>query len=153
MGEHDLLHSYFEKAMKNETLVVERTAMGRQSILSIMTNKLVRRLQVLDESLDMKETLEIIDKNVQQLCNSEFNWKQTRNNVVSAIKGYKRKEMIRKSKNRTRYRNLKARVYKKLTEKCNWFKKRKDSESDSNNEKEERKAETFGKKNWDIHRK
>ena len=101
----------------------------------------------------MKETLEVIDKNVQQLCNSEFNWKQTRNNVVSAIKGYKRKEMIRKFKNRTRYRNLKARVYKKLTEKCNWFKKRKDSESDSNNENEERKAETFGKKKWDIHRK
>ena len=91
MGEKDLIHSYFEKSMRNQTLLVERTTMGRQSIMSIMTNELVRRLQVLDEKLDKQEITGVIDKYVQQLRNSEFNWKQSRDIGISAIRGYTRK--------------------------------------------------------------
>ena len=61
-GEKGLEHSYFEKSMRNQTLVVERTAMGRHSIMNIMSNELIRRLEVLDENLEKKEILSVIDK-------------------------------------------------------------------------------------------
>ena len=41
--------------------------------MSIMSNELVRRLEVLDEKLDKKDVIEVIDKYVQQLKNSELN--------------------------------------------------------------------------------
>lgn len=53
-GQTKIHHSYYEKQMRNQVLVMERTAMGRQSIMAIMTNELIRRLQVIDESLDIK---------------------------------------------------------------------------------------------------
>ena len=75
-----------EKQMRNQTLVMERTAMDRQEIMAIMTDELTRRLQVIDEKLDRKEVIEIIDKYVQQLKNSGFNWKQMRDIVVISIR-------------------------------------------------------------------
>ena len=66
---------------------MERTAMDRQEIMAIMTDELTRRLQVIDEKLDRKEVIEIIDKYVQQLKNSGFNWKQMRDIVVISIRG------------------------------------------------------------------
>ena len=35
-GQRCIHHSYYEKEMRNQVLVMERTAMGRQSIMSIM---------------------------------------------------------------------------------------------------------------------
>ena len=120
-GKARLMHSYFEKHMRNQMLVMERTAMGRQAVMSIMTNELTRRLQVLDEKLVKTEVIAVIDKYVQQLKKCGFNWKQTRDIVVSSIKGRERKEKLRKKKNIPRYRtgkqSLDARVSKKLTEK------------------------------------
>ena len=95
--------------------------MGRQWIMSIMSNELVRRLEVLDEKLDKKDVIEVIDKYVQQLKNSEFNWKQSRGIAISALRRFKRKDELRKSKGRPRYKSgkqsLRKRVGKKLTEK------------------------------------
>ena len=145
-----LMHSYYEKGMRNQTLVVERSAMSRQSIMSIMSNELVRRLQVLDESLEKKEVIEVIDKYVPQLKNSEYNWKQSRDIVVSALKGFQRKEMIRKAEKKPKFRtgkqSLKARVDKKLTEKEKWFRKKKlseDAENIENSEKKEKKGSSW----------
>jgi len=72
--------------------------------MSIMTNELVRRLQVIDEKLEKKEKIEIVEKYVQQLKNSEYNWKQIRDIVISGKKGFKRKEALRKLRNKPRYR-------------------------------------------------
>ena len=134
-------HSYFEKTMRNQTLVVERSSMGRQALMSIMSNELVRRLEVLGE-LDQNEIDNIIDKYIQQLINSEYNWKQIREIVVSALTGYVRKVDRNKRTDKPRYRSdkqsLKNRVDKKLLEKLNWFKKcKKDIEVDNGEIKNE----------------
>ena len=52
--------------------------MGKQAIMSIMTNELIRRLQVIDDKLDISEKMLVIEKYVQQLINSEYNWRQIR---------------------------------------------------------------------------
>ena len=88
-GQKSIHHSYFEKAMRNQVLVMERTAMGRQSIMSIMSNELMRRLQVIDDKLDLEETINVTEKYVQQLVNSDYNWKQIRDICTSALIGDK----------------------------------------------------------------
>ena len=115
-----------------------------------MVNELVRRLEVLDEKLDKKEILEVIEKYIQQLKNSEFNWKQIRDIVISALKGFNRKENIRKEKKRKRYRtgkeSLETRVEKKLTEKLNWFKVKKIKVNEKEKGKCENKEDRNSKK-------
>ena len=124
-----LKHSYFEKSMKNQTLLVERSAMGRHSLMGIMSNELVRRLEVLHDSVPQSEIDGVVNKYTQQLVNSEFCRKQCREIVVSAITGYVRKENRRKIENKRKYRSgeesLMTRENKKLLEKNNWFKIRK----------------------------
>ena len=109
--------------MKNQTLLVERSAMGRHSLMGIMSNELVRRLEVLHEDLPQREIDEVVNKYTQQLVNSEFNRKQSRDIIVSAITGYVRKEKKRKLENVKKYRSgedsLMKRENKKLLEKNN----------------------------------
>ena len=50
-GENRIMHTYFEKSMKNQVLMMERSSIGRQAMMSIMTNELRRRLEVLDREL------------------------------------------------------------------------------------------------------
>ena len=64
-----------EKQMRNQVLLVERSAMGKQSMFAILSNELRRRLEVLDSNLPQSEKVEIVNKFVQQLVNSEFKWK------------------------------------------------------------------------------
>ena len=123
--EECIKHSYFEKSMRNQTLLLERTSMSRQSLFSILSNELTRRMEVLDERLEKSEIIAVIDKFVQQLVNSEFSWTQCREIVISSLVGYNRKEKRRKLAGKPKYRSgvdsLEARVQKKLTEKYNWF--------------------------------
>ena len=78
----------------------------------------------MDGEIDMKEKIEILDHFVQQLVNSGFGYKQTRDIVISSIKGVKRKEAKQRIEN-TRYKSaietLDERLKKKLVEACTWF--------------------------------
>ena len=80
-----LKHTYYEKEMKNQTLLLERTSLNRQSLYSILSNELRRRLETLDDELGQAETIEIIDTYIQQLVDSEFNWRQIREIIVSSL--------------------------------------------------------------------
>ena len=61
MDKEGLKHTYFEKGMRNQTLLLERTSMSRQSLFSILSNELRRRLETLDEKLEKKETISIFN--------------------------------------------------------------------------------------------
>ena len=99
--------------------------MSKQSMFSILSNERRRRLETLDDKLSQAETIEILNKYVQQLVNSEFKWQQIREIVVSALTGHYRREKKRKLNKKPKYRSgadsLKARVERKLVEKYNWF--------------------------------
>ena len=81
-----LKHTYFEKSMRNQTLLLERTSRSRQSLISILSNELTRCMEVLDERLEKDEIIAVINKFIQQLINSEFSWVQCREIVVSSRK-------------------------------------------------------------------
>ena len=66
MTEDKIEHTYYEKVMKNQTLIVQRSAIGRQQLISIMTNELRRRLEMIGDGVDQKERDNIVDKYTQQ---------------------------------------------------------------------------------------
>ena len=90
LGEDGIEHTYFEKEMKNQVLLMKRSALGNQQIISIMTNELRRRLEVLGEGMPQHERNYVVNKYTKQLLNSGLNWKQCRNILVSAITGQTR---------------------------------------------------------------
>ena len=55
MTDNGIDHTYFEKSMKNQTLVMERSSISRQQLMSIMTNELRRRLEVIGEKIPQEE--------------------------------------------------------------------------------------------------
>ena len=91
IGDIGIEHTYYEKTMKNQTLLMERSSLGTQQKMSIMTNELQRRLEVIGENLPQIERNEIVEKYTKQLINSENKWKQVRNIIVSGLKGQKKK--------------------------------------------------------------
>ena len=123
--------------MKNQTLLLERTSMSRQSLYSILSNELRRRLETLDDELGQAQTVGVIDKYIQQLVNSEFGWSQIHEIIVSALLGHARREKKRKENKKPRYRSgiesLSDRIEKKLVERYNWFRKKKKINEKENN--------------------
>ena len=51
LEEDGIKHNYFEKSMENHISLVERSFMGRHSLLEIMSNEIIRRLEVLHDDV------------------------------------------------------------------------------------------------------
>ena len=67
-------------------------ALSRHQVMNIMSNELIRRLEVTSDDADIKEELRIIEQYTQQLTNSEYNCKLCGEIIVSGPKDWKRKE-------------------------------------------------------------
>ena len=114
-------------------------ALSRHQVMNIMSNELIRRLEVTSDDADIKENYRIIEQYTQQLTNSEYNWKLCGEIIVSGPKNWKRKEARKWKLKVPRFRccqlRLKTRSDKKLIQKYNWFKqKQKDMDEDIDNE-------------------
>ena len=94
-------------------------------------NKLNRRFEVLDDKIDQKEKVEIIDHFMRQLKNSGYSHNKAYEIILSSVKGTLSKE-TRKSNLLSRYRSaaetLGKRLQKKLTEAVNWYRREKEKE-------------------------
>ena len=119
-------HSYYEKEMRNQVLTEKRSSQSENQKFAILTNELNRRLQMMDENITEKEQVEKINHFTQQLINSGYQWGQTRDIIVSSLKGFMKKEMRRKESGEIRYRKaeetLEERIRRKLTENVQWYK-------------------------------
>ena len=154
MGPEGMEHTYFEKQMKNQVLLVERSSISRNQLMSIMSNEMRRRLEVIGEKVPKEEKNKVVNKYIQQLINSDYNWKQIHEIVVSGLKGNNRREKRREKLGIPKFRSgkysLRERTDKKLLEKYNWFKQKRNETKE--NEKEERK-EKERKSKWSHYKK
>jgi len=153
-----LSHTYFEKAMRNQTLIMNRSAIGKQQLMNILSNELIRRMEVISDELEQNEKNIIVEKFTQQLVNSEYTWRTIREIVVSGLKGYKRKERNRIQNGIPKFRSgaysLQKRTSKKLLEKYNWFRQRKQKlESEVENETRSENASKENKIRWQHFKK
>ena len=64
-------HSYYEKPVRSQVLLMEKSAMGSQAKYAILTNELRRRMEVLNDKIVDHEKVQIVDKFTQQLVNSD----------------------------------------------------------------------------------
>ena len=85
---------------------------------------------MMDDGIMMDEKLNKIDHFTQQMINSGYSWQQTREVIVSSLKGIIKEEMKRKEEKSKRYRtgieSLQTRIKKKLTENTNWYKRQRE---------------------------
>ena len=154
-----ICHTYYEKEMRNQILVMRDSSMAERQKMDILSNGLVRRLSNVGNNIGQCEKDRIIDHFTQQLVNSGFERKQVYEIISSGLKGYENKIERRKRARENFYRKgvetLEERTRKKLTEKTSWFKKKKrkeilkfkkNSQKNKNREKYETGAETEGAK-------
>ena len=124
-----IYHTFYEKEMRNQILVMRNSSMAERQKMDIMSNEVIRRLSNVGETNGQLERDQIIDHFTQQLVNSGFERKQIYEIISSGLKGYENKIERRMRNKENFYRRgtetLEERTRKKLTEKTNWFKKKK----------------------------
>jgi hypothetical protein len=121
-----LYHSYFEKTMKSQYTIMQRTAMSEHQKLSILSNELVRRLSNIHREVVMDEIEEVIEHYITQLKNSGYSRKQTKEIIVCGVVGWRRKLERREKAGQKQYleasETLEKRTEDKLLEKTSWYK-------------------------------
>ena len=128
-----LMHTYFEKAMKNQILLMKRSAMATRQKYTILSNELTRRLSNCHiEGTTIQEKVRVVEDFTRQLKNSGFSRSESREMVISGIKGWLRKQARRRREGQPFYRSarstLAGRTKKKLTEKATWYKQKRKAE-------------------------
>ena len=152
-------HSYYEKETRSQILTMKRSAQSENSKYAILTNELSRRFLMMDELIDKEERIQKVDHFTKQLINSGYSWKQSRDIIVSALKGIIKKEEREKERGAKRYRtgeeSLEERLRKHLTEATEWYKKggRDEIEEESERSGKEEKERSRAWRGWRIGRK
>ena len=67
-------HSYFDKKMRSQILTMKKSSQSENFKVSILTNELNRRFQMMDDLISIEEKVEKIDQFSQQLINSGYQW-------------------------------------------------------------------------------
>ena len=75
---------------------MEKSSQADQSKISILVNELSRQFEVMSPDVTIEERIEKINHFTQQLRNSGYQLKQSKEIVLSMLKGWKRKEARRK---------------------------------------------------------
>ena len=121
-----LFHTYFEKAMKNQLTVMQRSAMSEHQRMAILSNELVRRLSNIHREVLMEELTGVVEQYVKQLKTSGYGRKQTREVIICGIVGWRRRLERRENEGKGQYLSAKdtlaSRTEAKLMEKTTWFK-------------------------------
>ena len=146
--DYRLNHSYFEKEMRTPYVIMKRSAMSDHSRYNILANELVRRLSNMKrEETTQEEKEEVVEHFIQQCKTSGYSRHETREGVISGLKGWKRKCVRRERDGVDFYRSgrstLGARTKKKLTEKSTWYKKKRKREEE---EEDDETAKTSPRK-------
>ena len=85
-------------------------------------NEVIRRFEVIDDRIELKEQVEIIAHFTTQLKNSGYDYKQSREIVICALKGITRKMKNRvweKKRCKSSKETLEDRIQKKLLKASN----------------------------------
>ena len=73
-----LFHSYYEKTIKNQFTVMQRSAMSEHQRMAILSNELVRRLSNINRGVVEEEIVRVIEQYASQLKTSGYGRKQAR---------------------------------------------------------------------------
>ena len=122
-----LSHSFFQKSMRTSFLTIQRNAMSNQQKYSILAIDLVRRLSNINKNIvSKKEITRVIKQIIQIPVTSVYDRRQSREAVVSGIRGLKSKIRRREEEGKGFYTpstsTLASRYRKTLTAKTSCYK-------------------------------
>ena len=124
--------------------------MSENAKISILTNELNRRFEMVDEKMEQEEKNNIVNHFTQQLVNSGYTWSQIREIVTCSLKGTIKKELRRKELNLKKYRtseeSLQSRIKRKLIENTEWYKNYDKDETENGETLETNELKTW--KQW-----
>ena len=124
MEEGKLTHTYFQKSMKTPFVIMEKTAMGKQQKMTILSNEATRRLTNIDhEKLGVEEQKLVLEQFTQELKNSGYYREQAKEIIVSGFRGWRRRLEKRGESGlyRPAHTTLAERERKKLLERETWY--------------------------------
>ena len=91
---------------------------------------------MINQKVDMEEKLDVVNKFTKNLKTSGYNRNQCMELVTSGVRGFMNKQVNRKKNGEEFYRSAKKtmgkRIHKKLTEKTNWYRKKKENDTERN---------------------
>ena len=133
--DEEIKHSYYQKPMKNPLVLMERSGMAYSQKMQILSNELNRRLSnILVGEIPQSEINSKINEYTQELKNSGYSLTQSREIIVSGIRGWRNRIRKRKRQGLPFYRlaetTVETRMRKEILEKENWFKKTDDDDED-----------------------
>ena len=140
-------HTYYEKPMKNQILLMKRSAMATRQKYTILANELTRRLSNCHMAgTDDSEKERVMEEFTRQIKNSGFSRAEAREIVVSGLKVWKNKQARRAVEGNGFYRSegstLGQRFKKKLTGKSSWYKEKAKRKLEDIEEEEEITSKT-----------
>ena len=120
---------HFEKETSSTMTIQSKSAMCENVKHQILSQDMVRRLYTTCGSQGAETLEQIVDKYAQKLRNGGYSVEQTQRIIINGIKGLERKKRRCEDEGRKLWRTAQesrsSRNIRKLTQKSNWFKKKK----------------------------
>ena len=139
-------YKHYEKPTTTNIMVQKRTSMDENSKNQILANDLVRRLGNTDVRQPRKVVAEVVDMFGKKLLTSGYSMDQTRRIVLSGIRGWERKKSVARAERRTLFRtsagSLSGRLKKKTIGRTTWYRKKKNTKKDSQEDRYDKKTHT-----------
>ena len=131
------LYIFFEKPMASSLVIQRCSAMPENMRMATLNQEVVRRMTNTSERVEMAVRVDIIDTYCQKLCDSGYGEDQTRKVITGGLTRYERRLEMSKNKADPSYRplhegaqyNAGMRLRKKILNKSNWFKKKREPPS------------------------
>ena len=125
----EIRYSFYEKEVNTPYCIMEKSAMAERSKISSLSQDVIRRLQNNCKDTCQAEKNAIIETYIRKLKISGYSKSQIKEIISSGLKGYvtkvERAEEEGRSFHRGATQTLAGRQKKKLTQKTNWYKKKK----------------------------
>ena len=125
--------------MKTPFCIMKSSAMSEKSKIQILSQDLIRRMLNVCESVPQSERNKIINNYTDRLARSGYNKNQIKEIIVSGLTGYEKKVAKAARENVPLHRpasaTLKSRLNKKLTQRQNWFKGKKNKDENQSSKK------------------
>ena len=117
---------FYEKPMNSVYVIHKNSAMDNRSKLTILSQDMIRRLHNTSSKIDQKIKNKIVENYSVKLLRSGYNVAQTRDILISGLRGYKNKVRNAQSRKLPLHRSAKssltARYRKKMFGKTSWYK-------------------------------
>ena len=124
-----VIFKYYEKEVSANAVIHQKTALGENQKMQILSNEMFRRMMNTSDKVDMNTKLEVVDNMAMKMLTSGYSLMQTRRAISNGLRYYEAKKERCKKEKKPLYRTAKmsqgGRYRKKLMAKTTWYRKKK----------------------------